>query len=247
MGIGDSIDFINNKIDTDKFLKQSKNILCQRCDQSCKNVQALNRLIKTQLNNSVLSDGKVKDIIKEGFDIICEAFMVNNKDADKDRRQNYNFLMSEMKNSNHTVDTIINTNYFKERMIQLKSYGWKIDDEIRDVSNSNSSSLFINFGRSGVRDNKPVFYNKYNIADDSDGESYTSDSSESGYNQGGIPMPHLRPGYKHSLSDSSNEVSELTDTETVGSFYSTAGSSSSKSSPHQIFQLEMTPRSSKRR
>jgi hypothetical protein len=164
MGIGDSIDFINNKIDTDKFLKQSKNILCQRCDQSCKNVQALNRLIKTQLNNSVLSDGKVKDIIKEGFDIICEAFMVNNKDADKDRRQNYNFLMSEMKNSNHTVDTIINTNYFKERMIQLKSYGWKIDDEIRDVSNSNSSSLFINFGRSGVRDNKPVFYNKYNIA-----------------------------------------------------------------------------------
>jgi hypothetical protein len=54
-------------------------------------------------------------------------------------------------------------------MIQLKSYGWKIDDEIRD--DSNSSNSIINFGRSGVRDNKPTVYNKYNIADDSDGDS----------------------------------------------------------------------------
>jgi hypothetical protein len=170
--------------------------------------------------------------------------MVNDKDAGKDRRQHYNFLMSEMKNSKHTVETIINTKYFKTRMIQLKSYGWKLDDEILSEANSpNSSSLvssIINFGRSGVRDNKPSVYNKYNIADDSDGDSYTSDESESG----GSPKPRLRPGYKHNLSDSSDSdgVSELTDTESVDTFHSSRSntrSASSKGSPYQIFQMDM--------
>jgi hypothetical protein len=123
-------------------------------------------------------------------------------------------------------------------MIQLKSYGWKIDDEIDEASSS-----IITFGKSGVRDNKPVVYNKYNIADDSDGDSYTSDSSHSG----GIPIHRLRPGYKHNLSDSSGPDvgsndsfhSSRSNTESVGTYFPSQSTTRSKGSPYQIFQMDM--------
>lgn len=63
------------------------------------------------------------------------------------------------------------------------------------------------------------------IADDSDGDSDTSDSSDS----------------------DSDCVSDLTDTESVDSFHSSRSNTRSASSPYQIFQLEMSPRASKRR
>lgn len=215
VGLGKSVDFMNNKVDVDEFIKKWEGELCHKCDQECNITKGINFLINqgTDETKQLLAES-----INENFDAICETLMVNDKDANKDRRQHYNFLMSEMKNSKHTVDTIINSKYFNTRMSQLKQYGWKIGSIESDQS-------VLSFGGPGVRENKPVVYNKYNIADDSDGDSDTSDSSDS----------------------DSDGVSDLTDTESVDSFHSSRSNTRSGSSPYQIFQLEMTPRASKRR
>ena len=207
VGLGDSIDFMNNKVDVNKFIKKWEDELCHKCDQECKITKGINFLIK---QGTVETKQILQERINENFVSICETLMVNDKNAGKDRRQHYNFLMSEMKNSKHTVDTIINSNYFNTRMAQLtKSSNWKI-------GSFGDSAKVLSFGGPGIREIKNVVYNKYNIADDSDGDSdsYNSDS-----------------------------ISDLTDTESVDTFHSsrsnTRSPGSSGKSPYQIFQMDM--------
>lgn len=168
-GIGDSVDLMNKKVDVDKFIKTWETELCDKCDKECKIAKGINFLINHQHPES---KEILQERISENFDEVCKTLTTTTKNVDKDRRQHYNFLMSEMKNSNHTVDTIINSRYFDTRMSQLtKYYGWKLDS-------ADTDGEVLSFGGPGVREIKQAIYNKYNIADDSDGDSdTTSDDS----------------------------------------------------------------------
>ena len=74
--------------------------------------------------------------MKNNFDTFARCIFWNKKDANKDRRQIYNFKLSQMKNSDIDVDRIIGTGFFQE---QLNQYGW----------NSNDSHSILPFGGPG--------------------------------------------------------------------------------------------------
>lgn len=129
LGFDESINFVSDEFDREKINKSWSKIKCT-CNTTCSNVKTTDDVIKTYTPENL------KYFLKNNFDTFARCIFWNKKDANKDRRQIYNFKLSQMKNSDIDVDRIIGTGFFQE---QLNQYGW----------NSNDSHSILPFGGPG--------------------------------------------------------------------------------------------------
>jgi serine/threonine protein kinase len=114
IGFGDSINLVESKIDKDEFVRVWKEKVCKRCNDACPFVNKINYIVDDESID-------LADLLLSDFDTVCEAIYFNRKDGNKDRRQIYNFLLSDMAKSPISVDHIIKQEFFQ---VKMKDLGW---------------------------------------------------------------------------------------------------------------------------
>lgn len=119
LGFGETIDMVNQKYDYEKIRDIWSTKKCI-CDDTCAIVKKTDHLINK------LSSDEFDEVMKKRYNFFARCIFFNHKDAGKDRRQIYNFKLSQMKDSGIDVEAIINTNFFND---QLEKHGWRNKDE----------------------------------------------------------------------------------------------------------------------
>jgi hypothetical protein len=114
LGFDESINFVTNEFNHEKINKLWPGIH-RICDKTCSRVKTMDNIIKTYTQENL------EYLLKKKFDKFARCIFFNKNDADKDRRQIYNFKLSQMKDSVIDIVKIISTGFFQE---QLKQYGW---------------------------------------------------------------------------------------------------------------------------
>jgi serine/threonine protein kinase len=127
LGFDESINFVENRYDTFK-IQESWPKIKDICDDKCRTI----KLIDNVISNMDANPGRFNDMVEKYYDQFIRCIFFNEKDANKDQRQDYNFKLSQMKNSDIDSIKIINIGFFKE---QLDKYGW-------GTSESRDSLLF---------------------------------------------------------------------------------------------------------
>jgi len=116
LGFGESINMVDEKFDIDEIRTRWGDISCI-CDKTCTKVQTVENVIKNEDN--------YEDFIENHFSKFARCIFYNPSEANRDRRQNYNFKLSQMKDKNIDVPRIITTSFFQS---QMQKYGWLSDD-----------------------------------------------------------------------------------------------------------------------
>lgn len=109
-----AVDLINKTYDIEKFFSWFEKFE-SKIDDTCNNCKFIKNIVNTNDREEL-----IKVFTDNYYAFFLSDLVATEKDQDVDRRQNYNFLLSEMyKKRDINIDNLVDKHFFKTRMEQL--------------------------------------------------------------------------------------------------------------------------------